>query len=53
MEKRRQNNNYLIGWGWVRVGSSDKGGYIISKYRYLVRVDLSNEKTKEEGTNFI
>ena len=44
-EKTKQN--YLIGRGRVRVGSSDKGA-IISKY--LVRVYLSNEqnKTKKE-----
>ena len=38
-EKTKQKN--LIGCGWVRVGSSDKGG-IISKY--LARVYLSNEQ---------
>ena len=42
MEVRRQNKNYLIGWGWVRVGSSYNGGC-----KYLARVYLSNEQNKK------
>ena len=48
MEVRRQNNNYLIGWGCVRVVAVIKGA-IISKY--LVRVDLSDEQNKKEESN--
>ena len=45
-EKTKQN--YLIGRGRVRVGSSDKGA-IISKY--LVTVYLSNEQNKKRRKN--
>ena len=48
-EKTKQQLSNWVGMG--KGGEAVIKGAIISKY--LARVDLSNEKTKEEGTNFI